>query len=127
MARSRANAAALHFEVLRVDRSVQAAAAAAAAIVAQGPATLVFESDVHAAATVAAFVAQGVRLPQDAAIVSWTDSSLCRSTTPSITALNRRGSEIGALLGHRMLATIDGEPPATDLAPDPYIVRRESA
>ena len=126
-ARSRATAAADHFEVLHVDRSASAAAAAAVAVVAQGPATLLFESDVHAAAAVSTLVERGVRLPEDAAIVSWTDSSLCRSTTPSITALNRRGSEIGTLLGRRMLAAIGGESPATDHAPEPYVVRRDSA
>lgn len=125
--RSRAAAAAERFEVVHTERASDAAVVAALNVTDKEPATLLFDSDVHAAAALAAFSARGIRVPDDVAIVSWTDSSLCQSTSPSITAVNRRGSEIGALLGARMLATIGGAPAASDDAPHPFVVLRESA
>ncbi|MFD4959067.1 substrate-binding domain-containing protein [Microbacterium sp. NPDC058389] len=125
--KARANAVGDRFEIVQVERDAAAAVAAASAIVATGPATLLFDSDVHAAAAASAFIARGLAVPDDVAIVSWTDSALCRSATPSLTAVDRRGGEIGRLLGHRMLATITGGEVRADRAPDPFIVRRESA
>ena len=126
-ARSRAAAAAEWFEVVHTDRDPASAVAAASAAIAAQPATLLFDSDVHAAAAIGAFAARGLRAPDDVPIISWTDSSLCQSMTPSITAVNRRGAEIGALLGARMVATVDGGDIGWDAAPPPFIVRRESA
>ncbi|KJQ52775.1 substrate-binding domain-containing protein [Microbacterium sp. SA39] len=125
-ARSRAAVASERFEVVNTDRASDAAVIAALSVVEKEPATLLFDSDVHAAAVLAAFSARGIRVPDDVAIVSWTDSSLCRSTSPSITAVNRRGSEIGALLGARMLKAVDGAPAGSDDAPHPFVVLRES-
>lgn len=124
---ARANAVGDRFETVHVERDAAAAVAAASAVLAKGPATLLFDSDVHAAAAASAFIARGLTVPDDVAIVSWTDSALCRSATPSLTAVDRRGGEIGRLLGHRMLATIGGGEARADRAPDPFIVRRESA
>ncbi|WP_248240090.1 substrate-binding domain-containing protein [Microbacterium kunmingense] len=125
--RSRAVAAEEWFDVVHTERDPAAAVAAATSAISAEPSTLLFDSDVHAAAAIAAFAARGLRSPDDVPIVSWTDSSLCQSVTPSITAVNRRGSEIGALLGARMLASIDGGETGWDAAPPPFIVRRESA
>jgi DNA-binding LacI/PurR family transcriptional regulator len=124
---SRAAALSEQFPVVRTDRSPSSAVAAATAALADGPAALLFDSDVHAAAALAAFAERGIRIPEDVSIVSWTDSSLCQSTSPSITAINRRGSEIGALLGERMLATIRGDAAVSVDAPHPFVVVRESA
>jgi DNA-binding LacI/PurR family transcriptional regulator len=125
--RSRATAAEERFEVVHTERSSDAAVAAALNVIEKKPATLLFDSDVHAVAALAAFSARGIRVPDDAAIVSWTDSSLCQSTSPSITAVNRRGSEIGGLLGARVLATVRGAAVGSDDAPHPFLVLRESA
>lgn len=125
--RERANAVAEKFELVRTPRDPAAAVAAATAVLESGPATLVFDSDVHAVAAEAALLERGIRIPADVAIVSWTDSAVCRSASPSITAVDRRGSEIGALLGARILRTIAGDAPGWDRAPDPFIVRRESS
>jgi len=124
---ARARAVGDRFEIVHVERDAAAAVAAASAILATGPATLLFDSDVHAAAAASTFISRGLIMPDDVAIVSWTDSALCRSATPSLTAVDRRGGEIGRLLGHRMLATIAGGEAPADRAPDPFIVRRESA
>lgn len=115
------------FAVMHSKRAPASAVDAATRAIADGPATLLFDSDVHAAAAVSAFAERGLRVPEDVAVVSWTDSALCRSASPSITAVDRRGGEIGRMLGSRVLAAIAGEPVAAELAPLPFIVRRESA
>jgi DNA-binding LacI/PurR family transcriptional regulator len=124
---SRAAALAEQFPVVRTDRSAASAVAAAVAAIDDGPAVLLFDSDVHAAAALAAFADRGLRIPDEVSIVSWTDSSLCQSTSPSITAINRRGSEIGALLGAQVLAAIRQDAVAPVDAPHPFVVVRESA
>jgi DNA-binding LacI/PurR family transcriptional regulator len=113
------------FEVVHTQHGVEAAVAAAPA--AAGPATLVFHSDVHAAAALSALRGRGLRVPEDVAIVSWTNSTLCQSTSPSITAVNRRGGEIGVLLGERMLGAVAGDVSTRDRAPEPFVVLGETA
>jgi DNA-binding LacI/PurR family transcriptional regulator len=115
------------FEVVHTRHGVEAAVAAASAALAAGPATLVFHSDVHAAAALSALRGRGLRVPEDVAIVSWTNSTLCQSTSPSITAVNRRGGEIGVLLGDRMLGAVAGDVSTRDRAPEPFVVLGETA
>jgi len=115
------------FEVVHTEPGVEAAVAAASAALAAGPATLVFHSDVHAAAALSALRAGDLRVPEDVAIVSWTNSTLCQSTSPSITAVNRRGDEIGLLLGERVLGAIAGDLSTRVRAPEPFVVVGETA
>ncbi|RWZ64571.1 LacI family transcriptional regulator [Labedella populi] len=115
------------FEVVYVEHSVDAATAAASTAVADGPATLVFDSDVHAAAALSMFRSQGLEVPKDVSIVSWTNSALCQSASRSITAIDRRGSEIGVLLGERILGAIAGDDRTHDRAPRPFVVVGETA
>lgn len=103
------------------------AARAARSIIEAGPATLLFDRDTQAVAVATSLREHGVEMKTQVAIMSLTDSALCRSSDPSITAVDRRGSEIGELLGRRMLATIAGGAIGIDHAPVPFIVRRESA
>jgi len=125
--RSREAALAGRVEVVRTDGDVDKALVAARAVIEDGPATLLFDSDVHACAVTSDLLAAGRRVPEDAAILSWTDSSLCRSSVPAITAVDRRGAEIGEMLGRRMLAVLAGGAPVVDRAPTPFIVSRASA
>lgn len=124
---ARASAVGGHFEISSKAFGEDAVISAALDADADGPVVLLFDSDVEAAAALAALAQRAIRVPEDVAVVSWTESTLCQSTLPSITAVNRRGREIGALLGERMLATIAGEPTVTVAAPEPFIVMRESA
>lgn len=110
------------FEVVRIEHSTDAAVAAASAALSDGPATLVFDSDVHAAATFTALRARELCVPDDVAIISWTNSALCQSASRPITAIDRRGSEIGAMLGRRVLAAIAGDLGTHGRAPLPYVV-----
>jgi LacI family repressor for deo operon, udp, cdd, tsx, nupC, and nupG len=115
------------FEVVHTGPSPEAAAAAASAAISDGPVTLVFDSDMHAASALATFRSRDIQVPLDVAIVSWTNSALCQSASRSITTIDRRGSEIGALLGTRMLGAIAGDRETHDRAPQPLFVLGETA
>jgi len=126
---SNARAAAIgdHFHIARFESGAGDVVDAALATIADGPATLLFDSDVDAAAAMQACVDRGLRIPEDVSIVSWTESVLCQSTTPSITAVNRRGREIGAMLGTSVLEAVAGDRDMRHFAPSPFVVVRESA
>ena len=115
------------FEVIRTEHTADAAVAAARACLAEGPATLVFDSDVHAAAALAAVRGDGLDVPDDVSIISWTNSVLCQSASRSITAIDRRGSEIGILLGTRVLSALAGDPAAVVTAPESFVIVGETA
>jgi DNA-binding LacI/PurR family transcriptional regulator len=91
------------------------------------PAALLVDGDVAAVALVSALVAQGRKVPQDIAVLCWTDSVLCQTAQPTITAVNQRASELGALLGDCLLRAAASEAPVVIAAPPPFIVARESA
>jgi DNA-binding LacI/PurR family transcriptional regulator len=115
------------FEVVAGDSGTAELIKSALEVAKSGPVTLLFDSDVDAAEVMAECSKDGLSIPGDVSIVSWTESKLCQSTTPPITAVNRRGTDIGALLGKVMLATIDGDSRARAFAPEPFVVQRESA
>ncbi len=115
------------FEVIRTENSAEAAVATGAAALESGPATLVFDSDVHAVAALAAMRERGLRVPEDVAIMSRTNSALCQSASSTITAIDRRGGEIGSMLGARMLGALSGDRSTHDRAPEPFVVLGETA
>jgi len=114
------------FEVLYVAHDTDSAIVTALSAVQSGPATLIFESDIQAAAAFTAARARGLRVPDDVAIISWSSSIVCQSTSRSITAINRRGGEIGTLLGGLALGAIAGEDPGLVSAPEPFVVVGET-
>jgi DNA-binding LacI/PurR family transcriptional regulator len=115
------------FQLIRADDSADSAIATGLSALDEGPATLVFDSDRQAVGAFHAARARGLRVPEDVAIVSRTSSILCQSASRAITAINRRGGEIGALLGEQVLCAIAGKPPARVWAPEPFVVAGETA
>lgn len=115
------------FEVVHAEPTVEAVTAAASAAAQFGPVTLVFDSDVHAVAALTEFRSRNIKVPDEVGIVSWTNSALCQSASRSITAIDRRGGQIGALLGVRMLGAIAGDIQTHDRAPRPFVVLGETA
>jgi DNA-binding LacI/PurR family transcriptional regulator len=107
----------------RPDRIVQDALDAAGTESAE----LIVDGDVAAVALVAALIAKGRRVPEDVAVLCWTDSVLCQSAQPTITAVNQRASELGALLGDCLVRAAASEAPVIIRAAEPFLVVRESA
>jgi DNA-binding LacI/PurR family transcriptional regulator len=113
-------------DVVRTELDPDAVVAAVRPRVATGPLTLVLDDDEVAVAVIDALQEQALRVPEDVGVVSWTDSVLCQSNDPTVTAINGRADEVGTLLG-RCLLQAAGAPGAIVLtAPPPFVVARAS-
>jgi DNA-binding LacI/PurR family transcriptional regulator len=71
------------------------------------PTAIVYDSDVLAAAGLAAAQELGLSVPDDLSIVAWDDSFLCQVVRPGLTAVARDVTAYGAAAGRRLLAAID--------------------
>jgi len=93
---------------------------------ASSPIALIVDDDHDAVAVLGGLEERGVRVPQDVALICWSDSLGCQSARRPITAIDRRGREIGALLGAAAIAAIHNDEAGTVAAPEPVVVVRES-
>lgn len=92
----------------------------------EAPTVLVFDSDHDAVAALDALEEHGIPVPDAVSLICWSDSLVCQSASRPITAIDRHGREIGALLGTAALAAIhDGDVPPVS-APEPVVVVRET-
>jgi DNA-binding LacI/PurR family transcriptional regulator len=114
-------------EVVRSDRGVSATVRAAVAALRDDISAVIFDTDAAAVAALDAFKELGKRVPEDVAVLSWTDSLLCQSSEPTITALNQRATETGSLLAECLLKTLKSSVPIVLTTPPPTVVQRESA
>jgi DNA-binding LacI/PurR family transcriptional regulator len=114
-------------EVVRAERGVRAAVDAAVEALRDNTAAVIFDTDVAAAAALEAFAAIGKSVPDEVAVLSWTDSLLCQTCVPPITALDRRAADTGSLLAKCLLDTLESSAPIVLSAPLPSVVSRESA
>jgi DNA-binding LacI/PurR family transcriptional regulator len=105
-----------------VDESVRLGAQASEA----APIALVVDSDHDAVAVLGALEAQGIRVPEAVALICWSDSLVCQSASRPITAIDRRGREIGTELGLAAIAAIHDESFGSVAAPAPVVVIRET-
>src|SRR5690606_39639736 len=60
------------------------------------PTAIVYDNDVMAVAGLSAARQAGLAVPADLSIVSWEDSTLCRVTHPTLTALSRDAFRFGS-------------------------------
>jgi len=92
-----------------------------------GPMALIIDRDHDAVAVLGALEERGVRVPEDVALICWGDSLVCQSASRPITAIDRRGREIGALLGSAAIGGMqDGARSSSVAAPAPVVVVRET-
>jgi DNA-binding LacI/PurR family transcriptional regulator len=90
------------------------------------PAALIFDSDRDAVSALESLEANGVAVPEQVALICWSDSLVCQSASRPITAIDRRGREIGELLGTAAITAISEDGFGTVAAPAPAVVVRES-
>lgn len=111
---------------VRAETAEQSAAAVEQAVE-RGPVTLVFDTDSWAVAALHAVGERGRRVPDEVAIVSATNSALCQSSTPAITAIDRRGDAIGAQLGRLVLEAVAGTRATREPSLEPFVSVGETA
>ncbi|GAB3803242.1 LacI family DNA-binding transcriptional regulator [Micromonospora zhanjiangensis] len=92
------------------------------------PTAIVYDSDVMAVAGLGVAAEMGIDVPGQLSVVSWDDSTLCRLTHPPLTALTRDASGYGRHAATRLLAVVEGAPPAAyEDAPHELCIRGSTA
>ena len=92
----------------------------------ENPTALIFDTDHDAVAALDALQEHGIPVPEAVALICWSDSQVCQSASLPITAIDRHGREIGALLGTAALAAIHDDDMPALAAPEPVVVVRET-
>jgi DNA-binding LacI/PurR family transcriptional regulator len=93
---------------------------------AESPTALIFDTDHDAVAALDALLERGIPVPEAVSVICWSDSLVCQSADPPITAIDRHGREIGGLLGTAALAAIHDDDFRPVAAPEPVVVVRET-
>ena len=70
---------------------------------------------------------QGLRTPAGVTLVAWDDSTLCRITHPTLTALSHNIVGYGAEVTRRLLDLLDGATPQAHLYSTPLLIIRDSS
>jgi DNA-binding LacI/PurR family transcriptional regulator len=119
----------LDIQVVHTDFSGEQGAAATRELLADGirPTAIVYDNDLMAVAGLAVVQELGLRSPEDVTLVAWDDSTLCRVTHPTLTALSQNIVAYGAEVTHRLLDLLDGARPQAHLYSTPLLIIRESS
>ncbi|MGO4298638.1 substrate-binding domain-containing protein [Leifsonia sp. RAF41] len=113
-------------ETVQTIDVVEAAVRVGAESSAGSPTALIFDTDHDAVAALDALQEHGIPVPDAVALICWSDSLVCQSASRPITAIDRHGREIGALLGTAALAAIHDDDMPAVAAPEPVVVVRET-
>jgi DNA-binding LacI/PurR family transcriptional regulator len=91
------------------------------------PTAIVYDNDLMAVAGLAAATGAGLDVPADVTVVAWDDSTLCRITHPTLTAVGHDVVGYGAAVAERLFDLLDGEDPGAVLAATPSLRLRGSS
>jgi DNA-binding LacI/PurR family transcriptional regulator len=94
---------------------------------AEPPTAIVYDSDVLAAAGLAAAQRAGVRVPGQVSLVSWDDSALCELLYPALSALRRDIAGTGVTATRMLGELVAGGHPESVLADPPVLQTRMSS
>ncbi|MDO5671353.1 MAG: LacI family DNA-binding transcriptional regulator [Actinomycetaceae bacterium] len=90
------------------------------------PTAIVYDNEILALGGMSAIEQEGLRIPQDIAVVSLEDAPLCKVANPTITALNRDPIEMGAMAATMLLEYLERGSAGNVHAPSPQLVVRDS-
>ncbi|NIK56076.1 substrate-binding domain-containing protein [Kribbella shirazensis] len=91
------------------------------------PTAIVYDNDLMAVAGLAVVQALELRIPDDITLVAWDDSTLCRITHPTLTALSHNVVGYGAEVTRRLLDLLSGARAQAHLYSTPLLIIRESS
>jgi DNA-binding LacI/PurR family transcriptional regulator len=115
--------------VVHTDFSGEEGAAATRELLsaADRPTAIIYDNDLMAVAGLSVVNGLGLRSPSDVTLVAWDDSTLCRITHPTLTAMSHNIVAYGAEVAQRMFDLLDGAKPAAHLYSTPALLVRESS
>ncbi|MET3807951.1 DNA-binding LacI/PurR family transcriptional regulator [Nakamurella sp. UYEF19] len=76
------------------------------------PTAIIYDNDVMAVAGLSVTTELGLNVPRDLSLLAWDDSSLCKITHPTLSAMSRDIQALGSHTARRMLDLLDGAEPA---------------
>ena len=91
------------------------------------PTAIIYDNDLMAVAGLSVVQGQGLRTPADVTLVAWDDSTLCRITHPTLTAMSHNIVGYGAEVTRRLLDLLDGATPQAHLYSTPLLIIRDSS
>jgi DNA-binding LacI/PurR family transcriptional regulator len=115
--------------VVHTDFSGEEGAAATRELMsaAERPTAIIYDNDLMAVAGLSVVTGLGLRSPNDVTLVAWDDSTLCRITHPTLSAMSHNIVAYGAEVAQRMFDLLDGAKPAAHLYSTPDLLVRESS
>lgn len=119
----------LDVRVLHTDFSGEEGAAATRELMATEarPTAIIYDNDLMAVAGLSVINGLGLSSPKDVTLVAWDDSTLCRLTHPTLTAMSHNIVAYGSEVAQRLFGLLDGAPPAAHLYSTPALLVRESS
>ena len=91
------------------------------------PTAIIYDNDLMAVAGLSVVNELGLKSPDDVTLVAWDDSTLCRLTHPTMTAMSHNIVAYGAEVTHRLFNLLDGALHAAHLYSTPALVVRGSS
>lgn len=119
----------LDVRVLHTDFSGEEGAAATRELMATEarPTAIIYDNDLMAVAGLSVINGLGLRSPADVTLVAWDDSTLCRLTHPTLTAMSHNIVAYGAEVAKQLFGLLDGARPEAHLYSTPSLLVRESS
>ncbi|MEV4776670.1 LacI family DNA-binding transcriptional regulator [Microbacterium sp. LWH12-1.2] len=114
--------------LLRTDYSPEEGARATEQALASEhpPTAFVYDNDIMAIASLAVFSRAGLRVPEDASVIAWDDSLICRYMAPALTTLSHDVVAFGAHATRRLFDVLGGAAPNAFLDSTPRLETRGS-
>lgn len=114
-------------DLIRVDASVESAAAAAGRVLERGPAAFVCMSDSAAYGVYEAAKRRGLSIPGDVSVVGMDDVPFSSYLSPPLTTVRQDGMQKGSLAVRLIVDLLQGRPAASILLPTELIIRGSTA
>ena len=111
-------------EVIRTDDVVGTCVRVGREARERGRTVLVVDGDHEAVAVLQALQEASIRIPDEVGIICRSDSLVCQSASLAITAIDRRGREIGEVLGEAAIRAVNDGGLGLITTPAPVVVPR---
>jgi DNA-binding LacI/PurR family transcriptional regulator len=90
------------------------------------PTAVIYDNDVMALTGLAVAAELGLSVPAELSIIAWDDSTLCRLSNPSLSAMTLDVHAMGIQTAEALISTLADGPPTVYRIPQPQISIRES-
>lgn len=90
------------------------------------PTAVIYDNDVMALAGLAVAAELGLSVPSELSMIAWDDSTLCRLSNPSLSAMTLDVHGVGTQTAEALFSTLAGGPPTVYKIPQPQISVRGS-